>query len=76
MSAITTPETTDRLAGLMATSPSTNCDDNSEQVAVLPLAIQENEITDGDFDVLFQIAENPDGPGHLRRPTHSIPSVK
>ena len=76
MSAITTPETTDRFAGLVTTSPSMDCDDTSEQVAVLPLALQEVEITDGDFAVLFRIAENPDGPGHLRRPTNSIQSVK
>ncbi len=76
MSAITTPETTDRLAGLVTTSASTTCDCTSEQEAVLPLALRENEISDGDFDVLFQIAENPDGPGHLRHPTRSIPSVK
>ena len=76
MSAITTPVTTDRLASLVTTSPSTNSDGTSKQVAVLPFALREDEITVGDFDVLFQIAENPDGPGHLRRPTRSIPSVK
>ena len=76
MSAITTPETTARLASLVTTSPSTNYDCTSELVAVLPLTIQEDEITNGDFDVLFQIAENPDGPGHLRRPTRSSPGVK
>ena len=76
MSAITTPETTARLASLVTTSPSTNCDGTSKHLAVLPLALREDEITDGDFDVLFQIAENPDGPGHLRRPTRSIPAVK
>ncbi len=83
MPAITTMEVTERLSAMVVTAPSAGCgetcghDGPVKKIPVLPRAIQDDEITEGDFSLLFRIAEDSNAPrGRLRRPTSSFPAVK
>ena len=44
----------------------------------LPFALrpENGEITEADIELLVSIAADPTGPGHLTRPTPSVPPVR
>ena len=67
----------------VVTAPSADCGEDCrhaevvKKIPILPVALQDDEITEGDFNLLVRIAEDPNAPtGRLRRPTSSIAAVK
>lgn len=80
MTAVTKVETIGRFAASAVTSAPAACDDtcghDTVRTTVTPLALRADEISEADFDLLYRIAENPGGPGRLRRPAGPIPAVR